>query len=120
MKKSALLLTVAASACAVSTSVIPAPRQSGEEKETQWLAQKLKQIKKIKPGTTRKEVEKLFEADGGVQRLNPMIFVYRTSPYIKLQVNFKVAKNRRGYVVLSPNDKVISVSKPYLEEPNIG
>ena len=73
----------------------------------------------IKPGMTRADVEKKYQLDGGLQPLNlpsTTRYLYLKCSLIKIDVEFKAgADSKRGS--LSPNDIVVSVSKPYLEYP---
>jgi hypothetical protein len=74
----------------------------------------------IKAGMTRAEVEKSFRADGGLQFFSKSgsttRYVYRKCELIKIDVKFEAAVvSQTGS--WSPNDIVVSVSKPYLEYP---
>lgn len=71
---------------------------------------------KIKPDMARREVEQMFAPDGGLQFPNKWRYVYRKCEYIKIEVEYRAAANR-GKQVVSPDDSVIGVSKPYLEYP---
>ncbi|HEV2221749.1 MAG TPA: hypothetical protein VGR84_01975 [Candidatus Acidoferrales bacterium] len=74
----------------------------------------------FKVGMTRREVEKYFSPDGGLQFFSTTgsttRYVYLKCEFIKVNVSFKSAvhgsRNSR-----SPDDIVESVSKPYLEYP---
>lgn len=74
----------------------------------------------IKVGTTRREVEKYFTPDGGLQFFSTTRsttrYVYLKCEFIKVDISFKSAV--RGEQNLgSPDDIVENVSKPYLEYP---
>ena len=65
---------------------------------------------------TRAEVEKKFTPDGGLQAYLTTRYTYLKSSLIKIDVKYKAAvESKTGF--LSPNDIVVSVSKPYLEYP---
>jgi len=66
----------------------------------------------IKAGMTRREVEKDFKLDGGVQFPHSARYLYSKCPFIKLHVDYKPTRGAD-----SPNDTVIKVSKPYLDSP---
>ncbi len=69
---------------------------------------------------TRADVEKNFRRDGGLQFFSKSSsttrYVYSKCAFIKIEVKFKAAiVNEAGFS--SPNDTVVSVSKPYLKYP---
>lgn len=70
----------------------------------------------IKAGMTRADVGKNFQRDGGLQARFTTRYLYSKCGLIKIEVEFKaVAKSETEF--FSPNDIVVSVSKPYLEYP---
>jgi hypothetical protein len=71
----------------------------------------LRDSQNIKVGTTRRELEELFQPGGGLQTSDKMNYSYRKCPYIRIDVEFELdpAADRP-----SPNDKVKSVSTPYI------
>lgn len=68
----------------------------------EWLVEALQDVQKIKPGTTRTEVYKLFSLEGGLQGNDQQRLVWSKCHYIKLDVTF------------TDHDVVQSVSQPYL------
>ena len=76
----------------------------------------LEDYQTIKPGLARKEVEKKFKYDGGVQFPDQSRFTHRGCDYIKVEVTFQPAPNR-GKSLTSPDDVVTEVSKLYIDYP---
>jgi len=70
----------------------------------------------IKPGLARKDVEKTFKYDGGIQFPDEARFVYKDWAYIKLDITFEPAANR-GSELASPDDIVKTVSRLYIDYP---
>jgi hypothetical protein len=78
-----------------------------------------KNFESITNGMTRGEVEKKLMMDGGLRTVSPVRFIDPGCPHFKIKVEFGFKRdardqNRAGE---SQDDKVIDVSKPYLEEP---
>jgi hypothetical protein len=71
----------------------------------------LKAALELTAGMSRADVEKRFKEDGGGQFNNKGRFVYRECGLIKIEVDFEV-KNDKGF---SPDDKIVKVSRPYIE-----
>jgi len=71
---------------------------------------------RIKPGVNRKEVERYFKYDGGLQFPNKSRYTYPACAYIKLEVAFQLATSTSGEI-MSPDDTVIRVSKLYIDYP---
>jgi hypothetical protein len=67
----------------------------------------------IKTGMTRREVEKQFEDDGGIQAREQTRYVSKKCPYIQVEIHFKLIASNNS-LDFSPDDIVAKVSKPYL------
>jgi hypothetical protein len=80
------------------------------------VQQALADSRSIAPGVTRKEVEKYFTNDGGMQFPPHTRYTYRQCNYIKLEVDFDPAPSP-GKDFTSPDDKVKNVSKLYIDYP---
>lgn len=76
----------------------------------------MEDINHIEVGTTRREVEKHFDLDGGVQFPGNTRYLYPKCHYIKVEIEF-VPTDSRGNELFSPNDTVTKVSQPYLAYP---
>jgi hypothetical protein len=64
---------------------------------------------------TRKELSSMFiEQGGGLWSRSQRVYVFRRSPYIKIDVKFApVAKG--GPEDELPEDRIVEVSRPYLQ-----
>jgi hypothetical protein len=76
----------------------------------------LEDYRAIKPGLTRKDVEKMFKYDGGLQSTGQGRFTHKDCTYIKLDVTFQLAPNGAGK---SPDDIVKTVSRLYIDYPTM-
>jgi hypothetical protein len=79
----------------------------------------LKNFESITNGMTRAEVEKRLTMDGGLQGISPVRFIDPSCPAFKINVEFDFKKDAadQGRAIFGKDDKVIRVSKPYLERP---
>ena len=86
----------------------------------QWVQKCLADFQAIKVGMTRRQVDSMFRTDGGFQGVVTVCFTHPTCRYFKIDVEFDVQRNpaEQGRVVKGMGDKVIRVSKPYIEAPN--
>jgi hypothetical protein len=66
----------------------------------------------------RKEVEKDFKYDGGIQFRDRGLYTYRGCAYIKLEVDFQLAPNQPD-ARSSPDDTVTKVSKLFIDYPTM-
>lgn len=92
----------------------------------QWVSKSLMEMNKIKVGMTRADLEKVFVVDGGIYNRTHRTYVYRECPYFKVDFQFeRPDENSRpdpnspfpgspsGY----PTDKIVAISKPYVDYP---
>jgi hypothetical protein len=77
----------------------------------------LKTIQELRSGSTRAQLEQKFEADGGVQFPANSRYVLKMCPYIKIDVEFQ-GDRIQDRTTLLPADKIVKISKPYLEYPS--
>lgn len=79
----------------------------------------LKNFESITNGMTRTEVERRLTMDGGLQGVSPVRFVDPKCPGFKINVEFDFKKDAadQGRAIFGKDDKVVHVSKPYLERP---
>jgi hypothetical protein len=84
-----------------------------------WVASCLKDFTAIKPGVTRRQVEDEFRKDGGIHSLSTGRFAHPTCPYFKIDVEFDCKRDPadQNRMIQSGDDRVVHVSKPYLETP---
>jgi hypothetical protein len=79
----------------------------------------LETAQRLKPGMTRKEVEQHLERDGGLQFQTPTRYAYPACNYIKIDVEFQFDEggSEKRNELLSPEDVVVGISKPYIAYP---
>jgi|SRR5271165_2661799 len=96
----------------------PAPCQSNRVAASgcSIVEQALAAHRDIKPGMLRKDVEKNFNYDGGLNFPDHGRFTFRGCPSIKLEVEFEPAPDR-GNALISPNDTVRTISKLFIDYP---
>ena len=103
----------------VSILVAQSPQKS--QGQTEWIADSLKEMQKIKVGMTRADLLKVFTTEGGLSSGLRRTFVYRECPYIKVDVEFepvgRPARDADGRVTIveADEDVISKISKPYLE-----
>jgi hypothetical protein len=121
MRKFASITAASLLVLLLTTSTVPAQSPPESQSPTEWIANSLKEIQKIKVGMTRGDLLKVFTTEGGLSTGLTRTFVYRECPYIKVDVEFKPvgrpARNADGRVTLveSKEDVISNISKPYLE-----
>jgi|SRR5450432_2150324 hypothetical protein len=97
-----------------------APCQSTKatNSECAMVQRALEAYRAIKPGITRKDVEKDFKYDGGLNFRDHGRYTYRGCNYIKLEVTFEPAPDP-GNIFGSPDDTVITASKLFIDYPTM-
>lgn len=65
---------------------------------------------------TRRDLLKLFTVEGGQSNRTSRTYVFRECPYIKVDVGFEAVGSPQGKLKVSMEDKIIRISKPYLEQ----
>jgi len=112
MRSVAMLLVMICGFVAVTHSV---PRQNPNAQADRCgeFRQALDDYLQIKAGMTRREVQKQFKEDGGIQVRGQTRYVYKKCAYVQVEITFKLAEPGKP-VESSPDDIVTKVSKPYL------
>jgi hypothetical protein len=85
------------------------------DEHSDWIAQSLKEIERVKVGMTRADLLKVFNEEGGISTRTQRRYVYRECPYIKVDVEFEPVGELDNKSVQSPQDKIAKISKPFLE-----
>jgi hypothetical protein len=91
---------------------------SADLEASKWIANALKEIQSIKPGMSRAELLKVVREEGGLSTRTQRRYAYRGCPYIKVDVKFEAVgepDRAAGTGAESSQDKVTSVSQPFLE-----
>jgi len=81
------------------------------------VSQALSAVDRVKVGSSRADVEKAFEPDGGLFSREHTVYVFKRCPSIKIAIDFSLDKYVHVFASGAPTDQVVSVSKPYLEYP---
>ena len=76
------------------------------------IEEALQETSKLKLGITRDKVEVTFVLDGGMQFGRTSRYSFRKCPSIKVDVEFSGSRADS-----SPTDRIVKVSRPYLELP---
>lgn len=88
-------------------------------KNVEFGGECLKNFESITNGMARAEVEKRLTMDGGLQSVSPVRYIDPGCPGFKISVEFDFKKDTtdQNRAIQAGDDKVIRVSKPYLERP---
>jgi hypothetical protein len=91
------------------------------EEYNKWIIESIQEMKTIEVGQSRADLLKVFTYESGMSIGLNRRFVYRKCPFIKVDVQFEAfGRTRRDAegrerLVADDRDKIISISKPYLE-----
>jgi hypothetical protein len=105
----------------VTISMLSAQSYQESQKQTEWIANSLKEMQKIKVDMTRADLLKVFTTEGGLSTGLERIYVYRRCQYIKVDVEFepvgRPARDSEGRVTVveADEDVIKKISKPYLD-----
>ncbi len=89
----------------------PAP----DMERTRWLSNVLSWTHEIKPGMTRKQLLRVYSEEGGISTRDQRTYVLKGCPGIKVDVQFLPVGNTKDDLTESPDDKILKISRPYLE-----
>jgi hypothetical protein len=81
-----------------------------DTRHTEWIQSVMEWMDTVKPGMTRADLLKVFAGEGGISTRTRRTFTLRECPYIKVDVEFSVSKKEA-------TDKIVGISRPYLEYP---
>ena len=113
-KRTWLAILLSTSLTSVFAQDVATDQHAIDQAHTQWIQHVLQNTSNIKPGMTRKSLSHSFEEDGGMQSRSQARYVYKHCRYIKIEVEFSFVNEGLNQ---SPDDKIIKVSRPYLEYP---
>jgi hypothetical protein len=105
-------LAVAAIATGLFAQSVFVPRK--EDTACAFVGKALDDAGQLKPGMKRRDVEKKFELSSLTFR-QKTVYVYRRCWVVHIDVAFKVPPGAGGD--FSPEDEILTVSKPYLDYP---
>ena len=115
MKTLISLLALALVTFVSTAAIFPASESGGTDEHTEWIAKSLKEIETVKVGMTRADLLRVFKEEGGISTRTWRRYVYRDCPYIKVDVEFEPVGEPENKTLQSPRDKIIKISKPFLE-----
>lgn len=95
----------------------PVNKPSNHDNHNEWLARSLTQIQSVKVGMSRRDLLDVFMTEGGLSSWNARKYAFKGSPYIKVDVVFQRRTSAGGGQRENLDDKIISISKPYIEFP---
>jgi len=84
------------------------------QQQSIWIGKILERINTIHAGMTRKDLLTLFRGEGGISTRTHRTYVYKDCPYIKVDVVFSPAGRPDEFLQESDEDRLVSVSPPYL------
>ena len=99
----------------VSAAAISRSPSYGADEHTVWIAKSLKEIETVKVGMTRSDLLRVFQEEGGISTRTSRRYVFRECKYIKVDVEFEPVGEPENKASQSPGDKIIKISKPFLE-----
>jgi hypothetical protein len=117
---SLVILTTIASVHGQDMAIKPSARTQANEEHTKWIDHVMRSIATVKPGMTRRDLFKVFTEEGGLSTSTQRRYVYKDCPYIKVDVKFSpVGDTGRDRTPLpeDPADKIVEISRPFLEYP---
>jgi hypothetical protein len=109
-----IVLLLFAASMVLGQESIKAPQRSSEIdlEHTKWIESVIISIRTIKPGATRKDLRQMFTEEGGFYH---RAYAYKRCPYIKVDVEFAPVGNQDNGFTEMPEDKAITISRPYLD-----
>ena len=111
-----IALTAAALAYVLTLAAAPARDDKAAAAErVKWVEKSLKEMQSVKAGMTRGDLLKVFTEEGGLSTRTQQTYVYRECQYFKVDVRFEPVGDVRGGHFVSPGDKIVNISKPYLD-----
>jgi hypothetical protein len=92
-------------------------RGSIDREHTNWIDHVMRSISTIKPGMTRKDLFMVLTEEGGISTRTRRTYVYKHCPYIKVDVEFSPSDSDTNpdAPTENPEDKILKISRPYLE-----
>jgi hypothetical protein len=82
---------------------------------TKTIVEVMETIDAIKPGMTRADLLTVFSVEGGISTRARRTYVYKLCPYIKVEVDFKAVTNPDDRLTEMGDDKILTLSRPYLQ-----
>jgi hypothetical protein len=110
-----LLLLAAAISPAQKSIRSTQPSSAIDLEHARWIDSVMRSILTIKPGATRVDLLAVFAEEGGMSNRTHRKYVYKQCPYIKVDVVLAPVGKPDDLLIEMPEDKIITISRPYLE-----
>jgi hypothetical protein len=113
-----VMVATVAGAPAQESAVDAQSRVQTDQEHTRWIDHVMRSIATIKPGMARKELFRVLTEEGGLSTRTERRYVYKHCPYIKVDVEFSPVDEigtGQGGTSENPDDKIVKISRPYLE-----
>ena len=98
-------------------SFVNIENKQADKKDCEFIEKSMEEINTIKAGMKRKDLSRFFHQDGGISRMTEQRFVYDKCEFIKVDIKFSPAAKNGKTAADNPEDKILEISKPYLERP---
>ncbi len=85
------------------------------EQRSRWIVNVLNQTQTLHAGMKRRELDHLLTTEGGISTRRQRTYVLRECKYIKFDIQFQEVPGPADSIEGSPEDVIVSVSRPYLE-----
>ena len=110
-----VLLTAASAICAQESVIAAQRRLEVDREKTKWVGNVIDTILALKPGMTRRDLLDIFMEEGGLSNRKRRTYVFKTCPYVKVDVEFAPVGNEEDLLDEAPQDKITKISRPYLQ-----
>lgn len=107
-----LLTLTVAGVLAQEVAIDAQPGLQPDQEHTRWIQHVMNSISTIKPGMTRKDLARVFTTEGGLSTRSEQRYVYKHCQNIKADIQFSPVDQSTDE---SPDDKIVKISRPYLE-----
>jgi hypothetical protein len=101
------------------------PESREWQQHSEWVGRVLDRMLAIRPGMTRDHVETVLTSDGGKSTRTHQVYLSRDCPYFKVALVFHPVSQDLPLERLSidpgacARDKILSMSRPYVERENM-
>ena len=82
---------------------------------TKIIVEVMETLDTLKPGMTRADILTVFTEEGGLSWRTHRTYVYRLCPYIKVDFDFAPVTNPDDRQTEMSDDKILKMSRPYLQ-----
>ena len=115
MRKISRTLLLSALVLLTFSSTYSSSQSNKAENHTDWIFKSLEQMQTIQVGMSRKDLLKVFKEEGGLSTRTHRKYVYRECLYVKVEVEFEPVEAKEDRSTEYPSDRIIRISKPFLE-----